>query len=68
VVSPALQKSGPKPSQPQASGGVCGREQMKADRMKAAAEARQAKEVAKARVAQVRQRQCAVCAHLFERL
>jgi hypothetical protein len=49
----ALQRPGPKPSQPQLSGAPSGREQMKADRMKAAADARQAKELAKARAAQV---------------
>lgn len=49
------QRPGPKPSQPQLSGGPSGREQMKADRMKAAADARQAKELAKARAAQERE-------------
>lgn len=47
-----LQRPGPKPS-PQPPSGVGGREQMKADRIKAAADARQAKELAKARAQQV---------------
>jgi hypothetical protein len=47
-----LQRPGAKPS-PQPTSGVGGREQMKADRIKAAADARQAKELAKARAQQV---------------
>jgi len=53
VLACVLQK--PKAAQQASSAGAGGREAMKADRLKAAAEARQAKELAKARAAQERE-------------